>query len=46
MKNLGLEPGQLYQELEMESRFVDTHRDTSFANTSVALHSHSFYELL
>ena len=46
IKTLGLEPGQLYQELEMESRFVDTHRDTSFANTNVALHSHSFYELL
>jgi AraC-like DNA-binding protein len=46
IKSLGLEPGQLYQELEMESRFVDTHRDTSFANTNVALHSHSFYELL
>ena len=46
VKSLGLEPGQLYQELEMESRFVDTHRDTSFANTNVALHSHSFYELL
>ena len=46
VKHLGLEPGELYQELEMESRFVDTHRDISFANTNVALHSHSFYELL
>lgn len=46
VKQLGMEPGELYQELEMESRFADTHRDISFANTNVALHSHSFYELL
>ncbi len=43
---LGLEPGTLYQELEMESRFVDTHRDTSWSNSTISLHSHTFYELL
>ena len=43
---VGLEPGMLYQELEMESKYVDTHRDTTFSNTMVSLHSHRFYELL
>lgn len=46
MRELGLDPGVLYQELEMLSPFVDTHRDTSFSNTQVQLHSHVFYELL
>ena len=43
---LGLDLNALYQELEMTSRFVDTHRDTSFSNAQVQPHSHSFYELL
>ena len=43
---LGLDPGNLYQELEMTSRYVDTHRDTSYSNTQMQLHSHTFYELL
>lgn len=30
----------------MTSRFVDTHRDTSFSNAQINLHSHAFYELL
>ena len=46
LRRLGLEPGAIYQELEMDSRFVDTHRDVSHASTSVNLHSHSFYEML
>ena len=32
MQQLGLNPGNLYQELEMTSRYVDTHRDTSHSN--------------
>lgn len=44
--SMGIEPGSLYQELEMESRYVDTHRDYSYSNTLVSLHSHSFYEIL
>ena len=44
--SMGLDPGTLYQELEMTSRFVDTHRDTSNSNTHLPLHSHAFYELL
>ena len=43
---LGLDPNKLYQELEMTSRFVDTHRDSSFSNAHMQLHSHVFYELL
>ncbi len=43
---LGIDPSDLYQELEMESRFVDTHQDSTCSNSTVQLHSHAFYELL
>jgi len=46
LKEMGYDPGKLYQELEMSSRYVDTHRDISFSETPVSLHSHAFYELL
>lgn len=46
LMELGMDFSALYQELEMTSRLVDTHRDTSFSNTRVQLHSHTFYELL
>ncbi len=46
MQDTGLDPNAVYQELEMTSPFVDTHRDTSYSNTQVQLHSHTFYELL
>ena len=45
-QDLGLNFNDFYQELEMESRFVDTHQDTSTSNANVQLHSHRFYELL
>ena len=35
-----------YQELEMDSRYVDAHQDVSFDKEQVNLHSHEFYELL
>ena len=44
--SMGMDPNVLYQELEMTSRYVDTHRDTSYSNAHVQLHSHAFYELL
>ena len=44
--SMGIEPGSLYQELEMESQYVDTHRDSSYSNALVTLHSHSFFEIL
>lgn len=46
LRQVGIAPGDIYQELEMESRYVDTHYDVSFANAHVNLHSHNFYELL
>lgn len=35
---------RLYQELQMESRYVNTHQTKSV--TAVGLHSHAFYEIL
>lgn len=35
-----------YQELEMDSPYVNTHRDISYTPEKLQLHSHSFYELL
>lgn len=46
MQEAGLDPGSFYQELEMTSALVDTHRDISWSNAKLQLHSHSFYELL
>ena len=43
---MGLDLNRLYQELEMTSGLVDTHRDTSASNARVQLHSHTFFELL
>ena len=43
---LGLDPDSLYQELEMSARFVQVHRDTSYSNSILQLHSHTFYEIL
>lgn len=44
--SLGLDPNTFYQELEMTSRYVDTHRDISYSNAYLHLHSHTFFELL
>ena len=46
LKRLGFNLGGIYQELEMSSRFVDTHIDISYANSPVHLHSHNFYEMV
>ena len=46
IRHMGLNPGDIYQELEMDSRFVDTHRDESDTSSPVNLHSHNFLELL
>ena len=43
---MGIDPGTFYQELEMTSRLVDTHRDVSYSQNHIQLHSHSFYELI
>ena len=44
--SLGLDPHTFYQELEMTSPLVDTHRDISYSNAYLNLHSHTFFELL
>ena len=38
MAELGMDPNTIYQELEMTSRFVDTHRDTSYSNAQMQPH--------
>lgn len=43
---LDLDPDNLYQELEMSDRFVQLHRDESYSNNLLQLHSHTFYEIL
>ena len=35
-----------YQELEMDSPYVNTHRDVSYIPELLQLHSHSFYEII
>ena len=42
----GIELWDFYQELEMSDPYVETHRDISYSNTQLNLHSHTFYELL
>ena len=46
LKAHGYELSNLYQELEMSSRLVDTHRDVSEVGGVVQLHSHVFYEMI
>lgn len=43
---LGIDPGNFYQELEMDSLYVDTHKDISHSNSNIHFHSHAFYEIL
>lgn len=42
----GLVIGNLYQELEMSSSPISFHRDITYGRQSIALHSHSFYEIM
>ena len=44
--DVGLDPDNLYQELEMSSRYVDTHQDLSHPDSIMQLHSHTFYEII
>ena len=46
LREMGMDPDNLYQELEMTSRYADTHQDMSHSNTTVQLHSHTFYEII
>ena len=46
LRSEGIDFQNFYQELEMSDPFVETHRDVSFSNAQLNLHSHTFYELL
>jgi len=46
LQESGIDVSNMYQEMEMRSRFVDTHMDISFGDIPVNLHSHSFYEIV
>ena len=46
LSDQGLVIGNLYQELEMSSSPVSFHSDISYVRQSIALHSHSFYEIM
>lgn len=46
LQQMGIDPFNFYQELEMSSRYVNTHRDTSFSKSVVSLHSHNYAEVL
>lgn len=44
--SVGIDPGSVYQELEMSSQFVNTHRDITYSGQIVSLHSHTYLEIL
>ncbi len=46
LRQMGLDPDALYQELEMSSPYMQVHEDTSYSNETLQLHSHAFYEVL
>lgn len=46
LREMGIDPENFYQELEMSSHYVNTHRDVSYYRTQVNLHSHNFMEIL
>ena len=46
LHSMGIDPSNIYQELEMSATYVETHQDTSVTNAMVALHSHAFYEMI
>lgn len=46
LRQKGYQIDNLYQEVEMDSCYVDIHEDTSYGGDQVQLHSHNFYELI
>ena len=46
LKQEGIDLQNFYQELEMSFPLVETHRDESYTNANINLHSHNFYEML
>lgn len=46
LRELSHRSKNIHQDLEMDSLFVDTYQDVSYANAAIHLHSHTFYELI
>ena len=46
LRQEGIDFQNFYQELEMSVPMAETHRDESFTNATITLHSHNFYEML
>lgn len=46
LQEQAIDLSNIYQELEMNSHYIDTHMDISFGNIPVNLHSHSYYEIV
>ena len=46
LKKNNINLSTVYQELEMNSPYVNTHRDISVEPERIQLHSHSFYEII
>ena len=42
----GINITDLYQELEMTSTYANIHKDRTYKKVNIALHSHSFYEVI
>lgn len=46
LRLMGIESSNFYQELEMDDPLVQTHQDTSYTQDVIALHSHTYYEMI
>ena len=46
LREEGIDFQNFYQELEMSDPYVETHRDVSYSNGQLHLHSHTFYQVL
>lgn len=46
IRSSGINFSNLYQELEMSSRYVNIHKDITYKKMNISLHSHSFYEVI
>ena len=45
-KKTGIQLDHVYQEMEMDDSYVDTHEDPGISPEGINLHSHVFYEIL
>jgi AraC-like DNA-binding protein len=46
IRKSGINISNLYQELEMSSRYVNIHKDITYKKMNISLPSHSFYEVI